>query len=116
MAQCPISISGTGFFPSSKSPKVLWLGIDRGIDKLKLLHHQIEESIRIYKADYDKKPFIPHVSIAKIKKVSPIIDVLPFLSSVYFPIDLAVISISMYEGKLFPGGAQYTVLKTFQLN
>ena len=37
-AQFQLSISVTGVFPLAKSPKVLRLGIDKGIDELKLLH------------------------------------------------------------------------------
>ena len=33
-AQFQLRISGTGVFPSSKSPKVLWLDLDKGIDEL----------------------------------------------------------------------------------
>ena len=38
-AQFQLSISGTGVFPSEKSPKVLWMSLDEGIDELKILNH-----------------------------------------------------------------------------
>ena len=114
-AQFQLSISGTGVFPSSKSPKVLWLGLDKGIDELKLLHHQIGSSIQDFNNNYGNNKFIPHISIARIKQTFRKIDVLPFLNSVYSPIDLEVNSISMYESKLFPEGVQYTIINTFPL-
>ena len=103
-------------FPSSKSPKVLWLSISKGIDELTLLQSQVEKSVREFKYNYENNTFTPHISIARIRMLHTKIDVLPFLSSVYFPIDLDVNSISMYESKLFPKGTQYTVLDTFPLN
>ena len=103
-------------FPLAKSPKVLWLGIDKGIDKLKLLHKQVVKSVTEYKNNYENNTFIPHISIARIRRLNRKIDVLPFLNSVYSPIDLEVDSISMYESKLFPKGAQYTIINTFPLN
>ena len=109
-------ITGTGVFPSSKSPKVLWLGISKGIDELTLLQIQVEKSVREFKDNYENNTFIPHISIARIKKGPRKIDVLPFLNSVYSKIELDVNSISMYESKLFPKGTQYTVLDTFPLN
>ena len=111
-----LTITGTGVFPSSKSPKVLWLGISKGIVELTLLQSQVEKSIRKFKDNYENNTFTPHISIARINKGSRIIDVSPFLNSVYFPIDLDINSISMYESILLPEGAQYTVLATFPLN
>ena len=111
-----LTITGTGVFHSSKSPKVLWLGISTGIYELTLLQIQVEKSVREFKDNYENNTFIPHISIARIKKGPRKIDVLPFLNSVYSKIELDVNSISMYESKLFPEGTQYTVLDTFPLN
>ena len=111
-----LSISGTGVFLSSKSPKILWLDLDKGINELKLLHYQIGKSVSEFKDNYECNTFIPHISIARIRGLQRKIDVLAFLSSVYSTIDLDVDSISMYESKLLPEGVQYTVLETFPLN
>ncbi len=110
-----LTITGTGVFPSSKSPKVLWLGISKGIDEITLLQSQVEKSVREFKDNYENNTFTPHISIARIQMLHTKIDVLPFLSSVYFPIDLDVNSISMYESKLLPEGAQYSIINTFPL-
>ena len=115
-AQFQLSISGTGVFPSSRSPKVLWLGIDKGIDALKLLHEQVVRSVTDFKDNYENNTFVPHISIARIRRSHRKNDVLPLLNSVYSPIDLEVNSISMYESKLLPEGAQYTIINTFPLN
>ena len=111
-----LTITGTGVFPSSKSPKVLWLGISKGLDELILLQIQVEKSVREFKDNYENNTFTPHISIARIRMLHTKIDVLPFLSSVYFPIDIDVNSISMYESKLLPEGAQYSIINTFPLN
>ena len=114
--QFQLSISGTGVFSASKSPKVLWLDLNKGVDKLKLLHHQIEKSVSEFKDTHDKNIFIPHITVARIKQTFRNIDVLAFLNSVYSTIDFDVNSISMYESKLLPEGTQYTIINTFPLN
>ena len=111
-----LTITGTGVFPSSKSPKVLWLGISKVIDGLILLQSQVEESIREFKDNYENNTFTPHISIARIRKLHSKIDVLPFMNSVYSPIELDVNSICLYESKLSPEGTQYTVLHAFPIN
>ena len=111
-----LTITGTGVFPSSNLPKVLWLGIGKGIDKLTSLQSQVEKSVKIIIKNSQKTTFIPHITIARIRRLYTKIDVLPFLNTVYSPIELDVNSICLYESKLFPEGAQYTVLNGFPIN
>ena len=110
-----LTITGTGVFPSSKSPKVLWLGIGRGVDDLTSLKNQIEKSVKKFKDNYQENIFTPHITIARIRRLHAKVNALPFLNSVYSPIELEVNSISMYESKLFPEGVQYTIINTFPL-
>ena len=49
-----ITIEGTGVFPSFKSPKVLWLGIGRGLDQLRSIQYKVEKSIRKFKENSKK--------------------------------------------------------------
>ena len=44
-----ITIDGTGIFPSSNTPKILWIGISKGADELSSLQQDIEESVRKFK-------------------------------------------------------------------
>ena len=92
-----LAIESTGVFPSSYSPKVLWLGIKKGVDELMSLHTQIEKSLRAMENNNLKKTFTPHITIAKFPKKFMKIDVLPFLNTVYSPIELSVNSIYLYE-------------------
>ena len=109
-------IESTGTFSSSHSQKVLWLGIKRGADELMSLHIQIKKILKVIIDNNSKKTFIPHVTIGKILNNFVKIDVLPFLNTVYSPIELSVNSICLYESKLFPEGAKYRILNEFPLN
>ena len=111
-----IRITDTGVFPSSKSPKVLWLGISKGTDELTSLQLKVEKSIRKFNENHHRATFNPHITIAKIRRLYRKIDVLPFLNTVYSPIELDVNSIYLYESLLFAEGAQYKLLNTFPLN
>jgi 2'-5' RNA ligase len=111
-----LTISGTGVFPSSQSPKVLWLGIGKGVDELISLKYLVEKSIEKYKDNPQEITFTPHISIARIQKFHPKIDVLSFLNSVYSPIELDINSIYLYESQLLPERVRYSVLNAFPLN
>ena len=111
-----LTITGTGVFPSFTSPKVLWLDISKGKDELTSLQLQVARSIRKFKENQEKIIFIPHITIANIRRLHAKINVLPFLNTVYSPIELDVNSVCLYESHLFSEGAQYTVLNVFPLN
>ena len=111
-----IKIESTGVFPSANFPKILWIGIGKGADDLTSLQQDIEISVRKFKGIYRREKFMPHITIARIRRSRRKIDVLPFLNTVYSPTELDVNSICLYESKLFPEGAQYTLLNAFQIN
>ncbi len=109
-------IESTGVFPSSYSPRVLWLGIKRGTEELLSLHTQIETSLGKITAKNPELTFTPHITIAKIPQKFVEIDILPFLNTVYSPIELDVNSICLFESQLFQEGAKYRTLNEFLLN
>ncbi|MBC8255985.1 MAG: RNA 2',3'-cyclic phosphodiesterase [Candidatus Marinimicrobia bacterium] len=109
-------IESTGAFPSSDSPRVLWLGIKRGAIELISLHTQIESSLLKITDKTPAKTFTPHITIAKIPQNIVKIDVLPFLNTVYSPIELDVNSICLFESQLLQEGVKYRILNEFPLN
>ena len=111
-----IIIESTGVFPSANFPKILWLGIGKGADELTLLQKEIERSVRKFKEISKKENFKPHITIARIRRSRLKIDVLPFLNTVYSPIELDINFICLYESILLPKGARYTVLTELPLN
>ena len=111
-----IKIESTGVFPSANFPKILWIGIGKGADDLTSLQQDIEISVRKFKGIYRREKFMPHITIARIRRSRRKIDVLPFLNTVYSPTELDVNSICLYESILLPKGTRYTVLTEFPLN
>jgi len=92
------------------------LGIKRGPEELISLHTQIEKSLGKITAKNPELTFIPHITIAKITQKIVNIDILPFLNTVYSPIELDVNSICLFESQLFQEGAKYRILNEFPLN
>ncbi len=90
-------IESTGVFPSSHSPRALWLGITRGAKELIALHTQIEQSLGKITAKNPELKFTPHITNTKIPQEFVKIVVLPFLNSVYSPIELYVNSICLLK-------------------
>ena len=78
--------------------------------------NKINKSLKVIIENDPKKTFPPYITIGNILNNFVNIDVLPFLNTVYFPIELSVNSICLYENKLSPEGAKYRILNEFPLN
>ncbi|HHY70200.1 MAG TPA: RNA 2',3'-cyclic phosphodiesterase [Thermoanaerobacterales bacterium] len=103
----PIELSGFGFFPNFKNPKVLWIGIKEQ-PELMTLKQDIDMGLDTFNIFYDKKPFSPHLTIGRIKpplKFKPeIAETLDFKAS------FLVTEIHLMKSDLLPGGPVYTDL------
>jgi len=62
-----IEIRGVGAFPRITSPRVIWVGVVEGADKLKEIHKQLETGLRKLGIRPDSKGFEPHITIARVK-------------------------------------------------
>ncbi len=56
-----------GVFPNINRIRVVWVGISDGNEKLKELAHLIEESLKPLGLSEDKRPFSPHLTLARVK-------------------------------------------------
>lgn len=62
-----IEIKGVGAFPRITSPRVVWVGVTKGSDKLKEIHRQLEAGLRKLGIKPDSKGFEPHITIARVR-------------------------------------------------
>ncbi len=65
-----ILLSGVGFFPSQKFPRVVWVDVKEGSDKLKELADSVSRELKKLSFRRDKE-FVAHVTIARIKRKIP---------------------------------------------
>jgi len=112
-----VTLAGTGVFPTSTRPRVLWLGFDQGREKLIQLATQVQQAAAtIVNSGHDSE-YIPHVTIGRVRKqVKPWkINLESYLKTSYEPIKFTVFSVFLYESELLPAGPRYSVLKEFKL-
>ncbi|MGM0437573.1 MAG: RNA 2',3'-cyclic phosphodiesterase [Bacillota bacterium] len=60
-------INKIGAFPSLNYPKVVYLGINRGKDKLKEVNEKVETKLSELNFEKEDRPFTPHVTIGRSK-------------------------------------------------
>ena len=109
-----IAIDGTGVFPNSKRPRVLWLGIRVDGDNLKAIQAGVEPQDPLTAST--KKPFRPHLTIARIKDARASREVVAkHLANTFGPIEFCVSEIVIYESTLTRDGSVYSVLSKHRL-
>jgi RNA 2',3'-cyclic 3'-phosphodiesterase len=103
-----LSFQSLGFFPERGAPRVLWLGIGQGLDRLRGVHHEI--SRRLGLRDTSREPFHPHLTLARFRdrvSRSRLAEITAFPAVAGpAPID----RVTLYESRLSPKGPTYTAL------
>jgi 2'-5' RNA ligase len=109
-------ISGTGVFPNTRSPRVLWLGIGVGVEQIREIGNQLEDVCRRQGIENEKRGFHPHLTIGRIRSTR--VDAGAFraiLEDLFSPAAFKVERLTLYESSLSPTGSTYSVLSTYEL-
>jgi 2'-5' RNA ligase len=107
-------VAGMGAFPSMEKGNKLWLGI-RKDPKLEKLFVDVKENLKIRGFTADRRPFIPHVTVANL--VTPM-NVFPILGSVqqmFSLFDFQAEHINVYHSEPGPKGSTYKILQSVPL-
>lgn len=113
-----LEISGVGAFPGWRQPRILWVGIGGEDDQLYRIAGLVENAGGAVGLERERRPFHPHVTIARIKTSSEL------------PVQLmrelndqnagqgrwTVRYVTLMRSDLYPEGPVYTPLARYLLN
>jgi RNA 2',3'-cyclic 3'-phosphodiesterase len=105
-------LTHTGIFPDAKEPRVFWLGIDRGKDRVIGIVEQINNTLKELEFPVDDKIFIPHVTIGRVKNKENVwkIGSDNYLNAVFSPTRFPVNSVHLYQSELTQQGVKFTTI------
>jgi 2'-5' RNA ligase len=112
-----LDIAGSGCFPTSKRPRVLWVGTKGNTAPLIELGHSVRESMSQLGFPPDEKKFYPHITLGRItypRTKTP--NIKQYLSKRFDPIPWKPKYFSLMRSELFPNGSEYTILGTHIIN
>jgi 2'-5' RNA ligase len=124
-----IHVAGHGFFPTAKTPRVFWIGIQAS-PQLAGLAGNIDVATSALGIPREDRPFSPHLTLARAgggsgsprprKGGGPnaIFTVLEKRLSAMSELDfgtMAAREFFLYQSQLSPGGSKYTKLERFPL-
>jgi 2'-5' RNA ligase len=107
-----LMLSGVGVFPRESSPRVLWVGIQDATGLLRQMQQMLEA--QLVRAGYPRKdrPFAPHLTLARLKRVSCRSEFLAGLKAHSKAVlgQLEVDHIELVKSQLSPSGARYSIV------
>lgn len=106
-----ITISGVGYFPDSRRPRILWIGIEPEAQLPGLLR-DVEETMISLGFPREKKPFSGHLTIGRVRsprRIAETVAVLDSFTGHCFG-SLEVKKIDLMRSILKPAGAEYSTL------
>lgn len=113
-----ILLSDIGAFPNIKRPRVIWLGIDKGKDKLELLNEKIETSLEKLGFEKEKRRFTAHLTLGRVRSLKNIEGLKALIAKIDIRIqdEVKVNKVILYRSTLTPKGAIYTPLRELPLS
>lgn len=104
-----ITLEGLGAFPSPRRPRVVWVGVSGGADRLIALAGALDAAMQRRKFPREARPFEPHLTVARVRAAGPPPDITESLAGVGRPLigTQRVEALVVMESVLGPSGPKY---------
>jgi len=100
-----LELGGVGCYPSSRNPRVVWVGTVRGGERLAVLQGLLEDELSAAGFGRDSRAFSPHLTVGRIRGALSG----PRLAGLAVqPIEFPVERLEVKQSTLAPGGSLYT--------
>jgi 2'-5' RNA ligase len=113
-----ISLKGMGFFPNSRNPRVLWLGLHGDLDRMSYFRDALQKHLKPFGIKEEKRRFKPHLTLGRFRKSKKMDSRLDDLVLKYKDLtspSCPLKELILFKSDLKPGGAEYTKLETWPL-
>lgn len=104
-----------GAFPSPRSPRVVWVGLEGDLPALQRLFRSVEEALAALGFPREGRPFAPHLTLGRLRETATRADREELAQAlaglpVENPLSINVEEIHVMKSQLAPTGATYTSL------
>ncbi len=115
-----ICISSIGAFPRNSSPRVIWVGIDKGDKETKEIAKQLEEKIQKIGIPKEDRSFSSHITIGRTRSALNLQKLVQELKTLENDLGIKgmefdATKITLFKSTLTPKGPIYEVLKEADL-
>jgi 2'-5' RNA ligase len=113
----PVACRGIGFFPNRSRPRIVWAGLEEPSGRLGELHREVEQRLEPLGFARESRPFHPHLTLGRSRSQRGerrLVEAADPLAGEAFG-EFSVSEIHLFQSRLLPDGARYTVLETVPL-
>lgn len=103
----PLTLDGTGAFPSARRARVVWVGLSDPAGGLRALVALVRESLRSLGFE-DDRPFQAHVTLARLRNPAPVT-----IPESVTPLRFMADRVTLFESQLGGGGPRYVPVAVF---
>jgi RNA 2',3'-cyclic 3'-phosphodiesterase len=111
------AVKNMGAFPSLRSPRVVWVGLDDQGGRLVTLQNHIEKEMSRLGFEEEARKFSPHLTLGRVRSPKGKNELVKYLLDERERVfgEIKVDRVILFKSELKPTGAVYTVLKEFTL-
>ena len=110
-------VEGCGVFPPHGAPRVLWIGIDDPSGWLDKVYRALEDECAGAGFEREKRPFHPHLTIARVRKPEGSGRLAAVHKEIGFPaLPVGVSGLSVFRSELRNEGSKHTVLSRHEFS
>ncbi len=108
-----IRLSKIGAFPDLKNPKVLWIGVAKGVESLSNLASKVEDEVCSSGFGKSEKPFSAHLTIGRVKEAFKLRNFFerPDICGFQYIDAMVVDHVTVYKSTLTSRGSVYEALE-----
>lgn len=105
------TLSRVGGFPGLSRPRVFWVGVTAGAERLVELADRVERALGSLDFPREERAFSPHLTIGRVKDRCPRGWAETFAHAARFePLEVLATELRLYRSELLQSGARHTVL------
>jgi len=111
-----LELRGTGCFAQGEFPKVLWIGVEKS-EPLHRLKEKVDRVLEKYKLPFENRKYIPHVTLARLRRDASPLDVADYLATRgHFPkLSFTADRFVLFSSRDSVGGGPYVVEAAYPL-
>lgn len=113
-----MQLGGAGMFPPRGQPRVVWIGVTRGVEPSRLLHQRCARIIDTCGLERERRNFAPHVTVARTSHDVNTREVNEWVRNhaLYTSTDFRVDHLRLYSSVRSPQGPKYRTEAVFRLH
>ena len=114
-----ISLKGTGCFPHSRKPRVLWIGLEGDLERMGRFRDSLQEEMQSFGIPKEDRAFSSHITIGRTRSTKnrdKLVQELNNIADISADnLKFNVTKITLFKSTLTPAGPIYDVLKEANL-